>query len=191
MAKILVLYYSMYGHIEKMANAVAEGARSVKDTKVAIKRIPEILVESAAKKSGVKFDQEAPLATISELPIYDAIIFGTPTRFGNMSAQMRNFLDHTGKLWRNGDLVGKVGSIFTSTGKQHGDQETTVDSFNTTLLHQGMIIVSVPYLCKKLLTMGEITCAEGHRQPFESELKIAQFQGEHVTRITKKISIKD
>lgn len=202
MAKILVLYYSMYGHIEKMAKSVAEGSRSVKGTEVIIKRIPDIMSNDDAKKAGAKLDQEAPLATVAELAFYDAIIFGTPTRFGNMCAQMRNLLDQTGKLWMNGDLIGKVGSVFTSTGTQHGGQETTITSFHTTLLHQGMIIVGVPYSCKELVNMNEITGgspygsstlagADGKRQPSENELKIAHFQGEHVANIANKLSAND
>ena len=135
MTKILVLYYSMYGHTETMAKAVAEGARSVEDTEVTLKRVPEIIPEEKARDAGVKLDQSAPVASTDELADYDAIIFGTPTRFGNMCAQMRNFLDQTGGLWANGKLIGKVGSVFTSTGTQHGGQETTITSFHTTLLH--------------------------------------------------------
>lgn len=199
MAKVLVLYYSMYGHIETMAKAVAEGARSVAGTEVTIKRVPELMPEDAARKAGVKLDQEAPIATVDELANYDAIIFGTPTRFGNMCAQMRNFLDQTGRLWMNGSLIGKVGSVFTSTGTQHGGQETTITSFHSTLLHQGMIIVGVPYSCQELMNMNEITGGspygagalaggDGKRQPSENELKIARFQGSHVAKVAKKQS---
>ncbi len=199
MAKTLVLYYSMYGHIETMAQAVAEGARSVPDTEVAIKRVPDLVPEDVARKAGAKLDQAAPVATVEELPDYDAIIFGTPTRFGNMCAQMRNFLDRTGKLWLSGDLIGKVGSVFTSTATQHGGQETTITSFHTTLLHHGMIIVGVPYSCQELLNMGEITGGspygagtlaggDGTRQPSENELAIARFQGRHVAEVAKKLS---
>ena len=145
MPKILVLYYSAYGHIETMADAVAEGARQVAGVKVTIKRVPELVPDEVARKSGHKLDQTAPIADPDELADYDAIIFGTPTRFGNMAAQMRNFLDQTGGLWMKGALVGKVGSVFASTATQHGGQETTITSFHTTLLHQGMIIVGVPY----------------------------------------------
>jgi NAD(P)H dehydrogenase (quinone) len=143
--KILVLYYSAYGHIEKMAEAVAEGARAVPGAQVTIKRVPELVPEEVAKKSGMKLNQRAPVAKPEELADYDAIIFGTPTRFGNMCAQMRNFLDQTGSLWMQGALVGKVGSVFASTATQHGGQETTITSFHSTLLHQGMIIVGLPY----------------------------------------------
>ena len=145
MTKILVLYYSMYGHVETLANAVAEGVRVVAGTKVDIMRVPELMAEEVARKTGVKLDQVAPVAKVDDLVYYDAIIFGTPTRFGNMCAQMRNLLDQTGKLWLNGSLIGKVGSVFTSSATQHGGQETTIISFHTTLLYLGMIIVGVPY----------------------------------------------
>jgi NAD(P)H dehydrogenase (quinone) len=199
MTKILVLYYSMYGHVETLAKAVAEGARSVEGVDVVIKRVPELVPEEVARKAGAKLDQEAPIATPDELSDYDAIIFGTPTRFGNMCSQMRNFLDQTGKHWTKGTLIGKVGSVFTSTATQHGGQETTVTSFHTTLLHQGMVIVGVPYSCQALLNMNEITGgspygaatlagSDGSRQPSENELTIARFQGEHVAKIAKKLS---
>jgi NAD(P)H dehydrogenase (quinone) len=199
MATVLILYYSMYGHVETMAKAVAEGARSVEGVGVTIKRVPELMSEDAARKAGAKLDQEAPIATADELPNYDAIIFGTPTRFGNMCAQMRNFLDQTGKHWMSGALIGKVGSVFTSTATQHGGQETTITTFHTTLLHQGMIIVGVPYSCQPLLNMKEITGGspygagtlantDGSRQPSENELTIARFQGEHVGKIAKKLA---
>ncbi len=199
MARILVLYYSMYGHIETMAKAVADGARSVAGTEVTVKRVPELMPEDVARKAGAKLDQAAPIATVDELPDYDAVIFGTPTRFGNMCAQMRNFLDQTGRLWLNGKLVGKVGSVFTSTGTQHGGQETTISSFHNTLLHHGMIVVGVPYACQELLNMGEITGGspygagtlagvDGSRKPTDNELKIARFQGAHVARIAAKLS---
>jgi NAD(P)H dehydrogenase (quinone) len=199
MTKILVVYYSMYGHIETLAKAVVEGAAKVEGTAVTIKRVADLMSEDVARKAGAKLDQEAPLATTEELTDYDAIIFGTPTRFGNMCAQMRNFLDQTGRLWMNGGLVGKVGSVFTSTGTQHGGQETTITSFHSTLLHHGMIIVGVPYSCKELVNMNEITGGspygagtlagvDGSRQPSENELTIARFQGEHVAGIAKKLS---
>ncbi len=197
MSKILILYYSMYGHIETMAAAVAEGASKVADTEVTIKRVPDLLPEEVARKAGAKLNQPAALATVNELANYDAIIFGTPTRFGNMCAQMRNFLDQTGGLWMKGALVGKVGSVFTSTATQHGGQETTITSFHSTLLHQGMIIVGVPYTCQELMNMDEITGGspygagtlakgDGSRQPSANELSIARFQGTHVAGITKK-----
>lgn len=199
MTKVLVLYYSMYGHIETMANAVAEGARSVDGVDVVVKRVPELMTEEAARKAGAKLDQAAPVATTEELANYDAIIFGTPTRFGNMAAQMRNFLDRTGGLWATGKLIGKVGSVFTSTGTQHGGQETTITSFHTTLFHHGMIVVGVPYSCPELTNMNEITGgtpygastlagADGSRKPSENELAIARFQGKHVAGIAKKLS---
>ena len=199
MTRILILYYSMYGHVETMSRAVAEGAGLVDGCEVVTKRVPELIPEDTLRQYGAKMDQEAPVATVSELPEYEAIIFGTPTRFGNMCAQMRNFLDQTGKLWLSGDLVGKVGSVFTSTATQHGGQETTITSFHTTLLHHGMIIVGVPYSCQELLNMQEITGgtpygastladADGSRQPTQNELRIARFQGEHVASIAAKLS---
>lgn len=199
MAKILVCYYSMWGHIETMSKAVAEGAKSVEGIEVTIKRVPELMTEEMARKAGAKLDQVAPIASIDELPSYDAIIFGAPTRFGNMCAQMRNFLDQTGGLWFNGSLIGKVGSVFTSTGTQHGGQETTITSFHSTLLHHGMIIVGVPYSCKELMNMSEVTggspygagtlaSPDGSRQPTENELTIARFQGAHVAKIARKLS---
>lgn len=201
MTKVLVLYYSMYGHIERMAEAVAEGVRSVDGVEVMIKRVPEILSEEQALSMGVKLDQQAGIATIEELSNYDAIIFGTPTRFGNMTAQMRNFLDQTGKLWMNGALIGKLASVFTSTGTQHGGQETTITSFHTTLLHHGMVIVGVPYSCKGLTLMSEITGGspygastlagtDGKRMPSKNELDIARFQGKHVAELAKRLTAK-
>jgi len=199
MAKILVLYYSMYGHIETLAQAVAEGAGKVQGTEVDIRRVEELMPEEVARKAGAKLDQKAQIASVDELTDYDAIIFGTPTRFGNMCAQMRNFLDQTGRLWMSGSLIGKVGSVFTSTGTQHGGQETTITSFHSTLLHQGMIIVGVPYSCQELMNMQEITGgspygagtlagADGSRQPTENELIIARFQGTHVAQIAGKLA---
>jgi NAD(P)H dehydrogenase (quinone) len=199
MPKILVLYYSAYGHIETMAGAVAEGARSVPGTEVTIKRVPELVPEAVARKSGMKLDQAAPIAAVDELPTYDAIIFGTPTRFGNMCAQMRNFLDQTGGHWMKGSLVGKVGSVFASTATQHGGQETTITSFHSTLLHQGMIIVGLPYSFAGLTNMDEITGGtpygattlakgDGSRQPSANELDGARYQGRHVAQITAKLT---
>ena len=199
MTRVLVLYYSMYGHIETMANAVAEGVRSVDGVDVTIKRVPELMPEDVARKAGAKIDQPAPIATVEELASYDAIIFGAPTRFGNMCAQMRNFLDQTGGLWASGKLIGKVGSVFTSTGTQHGGQETTITSFHTTLFHHGMIVVGVPYSCPELTNMNEITGGtpygastlaggDGSRQPSENELAIARFQGKHIANTAKKQS---
>jgi NAD(P)H dehydrogenase (quinone) len=199
MARVLVLYYSTYGHIETMAQAVAQGARTIQSVTVTIKSVPELMPEDVARAAGAKLDQAAPLATVDELPNYDAIIFGTPTRFGNMCAQMRNFLDQTGKHWLSGALIGKVASVFTSTATQHGGQETTITSFHSTLLHQGMIIVGVPYSCQALLNMNEITGGspygagtlagtDGRRQPSDNELAIARFQGEHVAKIATQLA---
>ncbi len=199
MSKILVLYYSSYGHIETMADAIAEGARKVAGTEVTIKRVPELVPAEVAKNAHFKTDQKAPIATVDELADYDAIIFGTPTRFGNMAAQMRNFLDQTGGLWMKGALIGKIGSVFASTATQHGGQETTITSFHTTLLHHGMVIVGTPYSCAGLTNMTEISggtpygattlaAADGSRKPSENELSIARFQGEHVAKITAKLS---
>jgi NAD(P)H dehydrogenase (quinone) len=198
MTKALVLYYSAYGHIETMAQAVAEGARAT-GAEVTIKRVPELVPEEIARKSGMKLEQAAPIATVDELPQYDAIIFGTPTRFGNMSAQMRNFLDQTGGHWMSGALIGKVGSVFASTASQHGGQETTITSFHTTLLHQGMIIVGLPYSAPELLNMNEITGGtpygattiakpDSSRQPSENELALARFQGRHVAQIAARLT---
>lgn len=195
MAKILVLYYSSYGHVEIMANAIADGARSVSGTDVVIKRVPETVPEDVARKSGMKLDQQAPIATVEELPEYDAIIFGSPTRYGSMCAQMRNFIDRTGGLWAKGALIGKVCSVFTSTATQHGGQETTITSIHTTLLHHGMIVVGVPYSCQALSNMDEISGgspygagtiagSDGKRMPSQNELEIARFQGNHVAGIT-------
>ena len=198
MAKILVVYYSSYGHIEQMAQAVAEGARSVAGTDVVIKRVAELVPEDVARKSGIKLDQEAPIASPNELGDYDAIIFGTPTRYGGMAAQMRNFLDQTGGLWVKGALVGKVGSVFASTGTQHGGQETTITSFHTTLLHHGMIIVGLPSSFAGQTRMDEITGGtpygattiaggDGSRQPSQNELDGARFQGRHVAEIAGRL----
>ena len=199
MAKILVLYYSTWGHIETMADAIAEGARGVAGTEVTIKRVPETMPDDVIKAIHAKTDQQAPIASPDELADYDAIIFGTPTRFGNMAGQMRNFLDQTGALWAGGKLVGKVGSVFISTGTQHGGQETTITSFHTTLFHHGMVVVGVPYACPALTNMDEITGgtpygastlagSDGSRQPSANELDIARFQGKHVAEITAKLA---
>jgi NAD(P)H dehydrogenase (quinone) len=199
MARVLVLYYSTWGHVETMANAVADGVREVDGCEVTIKRVPELMPEAVARKAGAKLDQPAPIARPEELADYDAIIFGTPTRFGNMASQMRNFLDQTGGLWASGKLENKVGSVFASTGTQHGGQETTLTSFHTTLLHLGMVIVGVPYSCQGLTNMDEITGGtpygattlangDGSRQPSENELEIARFQGRHVAEITARLA---
>jgi len=199
MSKVLVLYYSSYGHIETMAEAVAEGAREVPGTEVTLKRVPELVPDDIAKGAGMKTEQAAPVATPAELADYDAIIFGTPTRFGNMASQMRNFLDQTGGLWAEGKLIGKVGSVFISTASQHGGQETTITSFHTSLLHHGMVIVGLPYSAQGLTTMDEISGGtpygastlsngDGSRQPSENELNLARFQGKHVAEITAKLA---
>lgn len=199
MTKVLVLYYSSYGHIEALAEAVAEGAREVDGTQVTVKRVPELVPEEVARKSGMKLDQAAPLAEPKELADYDAIIFGTPTRFGNMAAQMRNFLDQTGGLWMDGALIGKVGSVFASSNTQHGGQETTITSFHTTLLHQGMVIVGLPYSHKGLMETDAVSGgtpygattvagADGSRTPSANELDMARFQGRHVAEIAAKLA---
>lgn len=201
MTKVLVLYYSMFGHIEIMAQALAEGVREVEGVEAIIKRVPETLPDDQALAMGVKIDQPAPIATVEELPDYDAIIFGTPTRFGDMTAQMRSFLDRTGKLWTNGRLIGKVGSVFTSSATQHGGQESTILSFYTTLLHHGMVIAGVPYSCTEQMRTdemtggspygaGTITGADGKRMPSANELGIARFQGRHVAVIAKRQSVR-
>jgi NAD(P)H dehydrogenase (quinone) len=200
MPKVLVLYYSSYGHIEEMAYAQADGAKRVAGAEVSVKRVHELCSEEIARSSGYKLDQAAPLATPDELDQYDLIVFGTPTRFGNMAAQMRNFLDQTGPLWARGALVGKVGSVFSSTASQHGGQETTITSFHSTLLHHGMIIVGLPYTFKDLTTMREVTggtpygasCITGAgpelRMPTTLELDMCRFQGEHATRIAARLA---
>jgi len=196
MKKILVLYYSMYGHTETLAKAVVEGAKSVSGVEVDIKRVPELMPEDMARNAGVKLDQDAPIAEVEDLSNYDAIIFGTPTRFGNMTAQMRNFLDQTGSLWMKGALIDKIGSVFTSTGTGGGN-ETTIQSFHTTLFHHGMIVVGLPYACQELLDISEvkggsplgaatIAGADGSRSPSDVELSMAKFQGRHVAEITKR-----
>lgn len=197
MAKILVLYYSMYGHVEQLAHAVEEGAKAVEGTEVDLKRVPETIPAEHAAAIGVKLDQPAPVAEPAELEHYDAIIFGTPTLFGNMAGQMRTFLDQTGPLWMRGALIGKIGSVFTSTGTQHGGQETTILTFYPTLVHHGMMIVGVPYACAGLTVMTEITGGspygaatlagtDGKRQPIPNELDIARFQGRHVAEMAKR-----
>jgi NAD(P)H dehydrogenase (quinone) len=198
MTKVLVLYYSAYGHIETMANAVADGARSA-TTEVTIKRVPELVPEEVARRSGMKTDQSAAIATIDELPSFDAIIFGTPTRFGNMAAQMRNFLDQTGPLWMKGALIGKVGSVFTSAATQHGGHETTITGFHTTLLHHGMLIAGLPYSESRLMDNSQVSGGspygastiagtDGSRTPSEHELAMARSQGQHVAAIAIKLA---
>lgn len=195
--KILVVYYSMYGHIETLANAIAEGARSVAGAEVTLKRVADLMPEDVAKSHGAKVDQAAPIASPKELDQYDAILFGTPTRFGNMAAQMRNFLDQTGGLWMKGALIGKVASVFTSTGTGGGN-ESTILTFIPTLLHHGMIYVGLPYSCPELTDISEVkggspygagTIAgpDGSRQPSAKELAQARFQGKHVAEVTQKL----
>lgn len=199
MTKILVLYYSSYGHIETMAQAIAEGVSEIDGAVATIKRVPELVPEEVARKSGMKLDQDAPLASVAELADYDSIIFGTPTRFGNMASQMRNFLDQAGGLWARNALVGKVGSVFTSSASQHGGQESTILSFHTTLLHLGMVIVGLPYSAADQTTLDEITGGspygastiaggDGSRQPSARELGLARFQGRHVAGIAAKLA---
>jgi len=200
--KVQVVFYSMYGHVYRMAEAVVEGAKQVPGAEVSLYQVPELLPDDVLEKYGAKAAKatlgKIPVAKPEQLADAHAILFGTPTRFGNMAAQMRYFLDQTGPLWRTGALVGKVGSVFASTGTQHGGQETTITSFHTTLLHQGMIIVGVPYTEPGLTYMGEISggtpygattmaAADGSRQPSENELKIARYQGKHVAEIASKL----
>jgi NAD(P)H dehydrogenase (quinone) len=197
MASILVLYYSSFGHVEQMALAQADGVRRVAGVSVVIKRVRELVPLEVAKKSGYRLDQPAPFAEPDELERYDGFIFGTPTRFGNMCAQMRNFFDQTGPLWYRHALVGKVASVYSSTASQHGGQETTITSFHSTLLHHGMIIVGLPYSAPGITTMREVTggtpygasCVTGAggelRMPSELELEMCRFQGAHVAQIVK------
>jgi NAD(P)H dehydrogenase (quinone) len=202
--KVLVLYYSMYGHIYRLAQAVVEGARSVDGVEVDLRRVPETLPEAVLEKMGaldsLARQADVPVCTVEELGEADAVIFGTPTRFGNMCGQMRQFLDATGQLWLKGALVGKVGSVFTSSNTQHGGQESTILSFHITLLHQGMVIVGLPYAFKGQMTTDEISgCSpygastiaggDGSRMPTENELAGARFQGEHVAKIAKKLTV--
>lgn len=201
--KVSIIFYSMYGHVYQMAEAVADGVREISGVEASLYQVPELVPQTVLEKSGAaaakaKF-ADIPVATNDVLAHSDAIIFGTPTRFGNMTSQMRNFLDQTGGLWAEGKLIGKVGSVFASTGTQHGGQETTLTSFHTTLLHHGMVLVGVPYSEPGLTNMDEITGGspygattlagnDGSRQPSENELKIAKFQGKHVAQIAKKLA---
>ena len=198
MAKILVLYYSMYGHIERMAGAVAEGARGT-GAEVAVKRVPELVPQEVLEKSGAKLNQPVPLASPQELDQYGAIIIGCPTRYGRMAAQMAQFWDQNGGLWAQGRLIGKVGSAFTSTASQHGGQETTLMAIHTMLFHQGMVLVGLPYSAAGLVRLDEITGGspygattiaggKGERQPSENELELARFQGRHVAGVTAKLA---
>ena len=197
MAKVLVLYYSAYGHIEKMAEAVAEGARSAGAT-VDIKRVPELVPEEVARKSHFKLDQAAPIAKVEELADYDAIIVGTGTRFGRVSSQMASFLDQAGGLWASGKLNGKVGGAFTSTATQHGGQEMTLFSLIANLLHFGLVVVGLPYSFQEQMTLSEITGGspygattiaggDGSRQPSKIELDGARFQGRHIAEVATKL----
>jgi NAD(P)H dehydrogenase (quinone) len=203
--KVQVVFYSMYGHVWRLAEAVAEGAREVPGAAVKLFQVPELAPPDVLEKSGAKAARAAfahvPLAAVEDLAAADAILFGTPTRFGNMCAQMRNFLDQTGALWMKGALVGKVAGVFTSTASQHGGQETTITSFHSTLLHHGMVIVGVPYAEQRLLNMEEIsggtpygastiTKGDGSRQPSANELAIARFQGRHTAQIAARLAAK-
>lgn len=197
-AKIMILYHSAYGHVETLAYAVATGARAVPGTEVVVRRVPELLPAEEMRAAGMKVEQPAQVARPEDLALYDAIIFGTPTRFGNMSAQMRNFLDQTGGLWVQGLLIDKIGSVFTSTGT-HGGNETTITSFHSTLLHHGMIVVGLPYSAPDLADVSELrggspygagTVAgpDGSRQPSQKELNLASFQGHRVARLAKQLA---
>lgn len=201
--KVLVVFYSTYGHVFKMAEAIAEGAKAVAGTEVEIRRVPETLPQEVLAKMGAVEAQKkfshVPVCTVEELPDADAIIFGTPTRFGNMCGQMRQFLDATGQLWAKGSLVGKVGSVFTSTATQHGGQESTILTFHVTLLHQGFVVVGLPYAFQGQMRMDEITGGspygastiaggDGSRMPSENELEAARFQGRHVATIAARLS---
>jgi len=201
--KVLVVFYSMYGHIYRLAEAIAEGAREVKGAEVELRRVPETLSAEILGKMGAIEPQKAfahiPMCNVDELASADAIIFGTPTRFGNMCGQMRQFLDATGQLWAKGSLVGKVGSVFTSSNTQHGGQESTILSFHITLLHQGMVIVGLPYTFQGQMRMDEITGgspygtstiagSKGERMPSQNELAAARFQGRHVAAIAFKLT---
>jgi len=201
--KTLIVYYSMYGHVHKMAEAVAEGAKSVPNTEVAARRVPETLSQEILSKMGAIEAQKAmervPVCTVDELATADAIIFGTPTRFGNMCGQMKQFLDATGGLWAKGALVGKVGSVFTSSATQHGGQESTILSFMITLLHHGLVLVGLPYSFQGQMRNDEITGGSpygastiagtnGERSPTDNELEAARFQGRHVAAIASKLA---
>ncbi|MET0310256.1 MAG: NAD(P)H:quinone oxidoreductase [Sphingomonas sp.] len=199
MTRVLVLYYSSYGHIEVLARAIAEGVAEVPDAEAVVKRVPELVPEEVCRASGIKIEQDAPFADPNELGDYDAVIIGTPTRFGNMAAQMRNFLDQTGGLWMKGALVGKVGSVFTSTASQHGGQESTILSTQVTLMHHGMVIVGLPYSWAGNAQMAEmsggtpygistIAGPDGSRMPSANELDGARFQGRHVAQIAAKLA---
>ncbi|WP_018231824.1 NAD(P)H:quinone oxidoreductase [Thioalkalivibrio thiocyanodenitrificans] len=194
--RILVLYYSTWGHVEQMAQAVADGVREVPGAEAVIKRVPELMPEEVAKRAGARLDQAAPVAEPAELADYDAIVIGTPTRYGRMAAQMANFLDQTGQLWLHDKLVGKVGSVFASTASQHGGQETTLVSTIVNLMHLGMTVVGLPYTEKRQLSLDEISGGtpygattlsggDGSRQPSENELAMARSQGRHVAETAR------
>lgn len=198
MTKVLVLYHSTYGHVEKMAEAIAEGVRSVAGVTADIKRVPELVPDELAQKSGYKLDQAAPVATVDDLGEYDALIVGAGTRYGTATSQMRNFLDQTGGLWVKGGLVGKVGSAFTSTATQHGGQETTLIGLIQTLLHHGMVVAGLPYAWQGQQTMDEIsggspygastiTGGDGSRWPSDNELAGARWQGAYVAGLAHKL----
>jgi NAD(P)H dehydrogenase (quinone) len=204
MCKVLIVHYSMYGHIYRMAEAVAEGVREVAGCEALVKRVPETLSDEVLGAMGAleagKGMAHIPVATVNDLADADAVIFGTPTRFGNMCGQMRQFLDATGGLWLKGTLVGKVGSVFASSATQHGGQESTILSFHTTLLHQGMVVAGLPYSFAGQMGIAEITgCSpygastitggQGERMPSENELAGARFQGAHVAKIAKKLKV--
>ena len=200
---VQIIFYSLYGHVYRMAEAVAEGARQVAGASVQLYQVPELIPEEALVRTGAKQARQAfahvPVASPEQLPNADAIIFGVPTRFGGVVAQIQNFIDQTGQLWLSGALIGKVGSAFTSTATQHGGHETTLRSIHTEMFHHGLVIVGVPYSCQELMNMNEITGGSpygagtlagtcGERLPSENELKIARFQGRHVTEIAKKLA---
>ena len=201
--RVQIIFYSMYGHVYRMAEAVAQGVREVQGAEVSLYQVPELLPEDVLVKTGAKQAKQAfahvPTATVDQLPNADAIIFGAPTRYGNVVAQIQSFLDATGQLWLNESLIGKVGSVFNSTATQHGGQQTTIRSLHTELFHHGMVVVGVPYSCTELMNMNEITGGSpygagtlagprGERQPSENELTIARFQGRHVTQIAAKLA---
>ncbi|HEX8987279.1 MAG TPA: NAD(P)H:quinone oxidoreductase [Rhodocyclaceae bacterium] len=200
--RVQIVFYSSYGHVFRMAEAIADGVAEAADAEATLWQVPELVPDDVLEKSGAKAARaqfaHVPIARVDQLPEADAIIFGTPTRYGNMCAQMRNFLDQTGGLWMRGALIGKVGSVFASTATQHGGQESTILSFHTTLLHLGMVIVGVPYSEQRQMTLAEISGgspygastmagSDGSRQPSENELAIARFQGRHVAEIASRL----
>ncbi len=198
MAKLLILYHSTYGHVETLAEAIAQGAREVEGVDVAIRRVPELVPDEVARGSHYKMDQTAPVATVAELTDYDAIVLGCGTRYGRVASQLANFLDQTGGLWAKGAFNGKVGAAFTSTASQHGGQETTLMSLITNLLHFGMVVVGLPYSYQGLLGVEEVSGGtpygastiaggDGSRRPSDNELGAARFQGRHVAEVTKKL----